>query len=171
VALLAPVADEMRPSMVRAFPQAMIGISAQGFMRRLNVGQEVHYRAWERAPEMLPHSAAVFFSDEDVEGHTVPWLSHCGPVLVRTQGQDGCELVHCGKHRRIPGFPSDEIDPTGAGDVFAAAFMIKLHDTKDPVAAARYANCVSSFSVAGYSTTTLPTAQQVDERLKTWTPS
>lgn len=171
IALLAPVADEVRPSMIRAFPQAMIGVSAQGFMRRLTVGQEVGFRPWDRAQEVLPHCAAAVFSDEDVRGHSVPWLNHCGAVLVQTLGADGCELIHCGKHRRVPGFPADETDPTGAGDVFAAAFMLKLRDSKDPVDAARYANCVASFSVAGPGASTLPTTHQVAERLATWKPS
>lgn len=165
LALLAPVADELRPSMTRAFPHAMVGVSAQGFMRRLDVGHEVRYRPWDRAMEVLPHVAAVFFSEEDTAGHTVPWLGYCGPVLVRTQGAQGCELIHCGKHRRVPGYPADEVDPTGAGDVFAAAYLLKLSESRDPVDAARYANCVASFSVTGMGVSALPNKQQVAARL------
>src|SRR5579883_1051027 len=165
LALLAPIADEMPPSMIRAFPQAMIGISAQGFMRRLSVGQEVQYRPWDRALEMLPHAAAVIFSAEDVHGHVVPWLSYCGPVLVITQGADGCELIHCSKHRRVPGFPAEAVDVTGAGDVFAAAFMLKLKESKDPLDAARYANCVASISVTAEGTRALPGKADIQRKL------
>jgi sugar/nucleoside kinase (ribokinase family) len=170
VALLAPVADEVRSGIVRSFADGIVGISAQGFMRRLALGQEVRFRPWERAQEALPHCGAVVFSEEDVHGHPVPWLNHCGPVLVMTRAEQGCELIHCGKHRRVAGFPMPETDPTGAGDVFAAAFMLKLRETRDPVDAARYANCVASFSVTGSGIDTLPTREEVQERLATWKP-
>jgi sugar/nucleoside kinase (ribokinase family) len=170
-ALLAPVADEVPVGMSRAFPQALVGVSPQGYMRRLVVGEEVRYKAWERALDVLPHTSAAIFSEEDVRGHSAGWLGYCGPVLVLTRGELGCDLIHCGKQRRVPGFPSPETDPTGAGDVFAAAFMLKLRETREPIEAARFANCVASFSVTGRGTEALPALEQVQERLSTWKPS
>jgi sugar/nucleoside kinase (ribokinase family) len=55
--------------------------------------------------------------------------------------------------------------------VFAAAFMLKLREAREPIEAARFANCVASFSVAGVGTAGLPTAEQVNHRLSTWKPS
>ena len=171
VVLLAPVADELPAAMFRAFPRSLLAVSPQGCMRRLAIGEEVHLKPWDRALEVLPQVAAAVFSEEDVGGHFAGWLRYCGPILAMTRGRAGCELIVCGKHRQVAGFPSDEIDPTGAGDVFAAAFMLKLREVREPIEAARFANCVASFSVAGRGTDTLPSPEQVHARLTSWTSS
>jgi 1D-myo-inositol 3-kinase len=171
LALLAPVAGEVSPAMAGMFPRALLGVSPQGWMRRLVIGEEVRYQAWRRALDVLPHAAAAIFSEEDVLGRSAGWLGCHGPVLVMTRGELGCDLIHAGKTRHVPGFPEVETDPTGAGDVFAAAFMLKLREAREPIEAARFANCVASFSVAGVGTAGLPTAEQVNHRLSTWKPS
>ncbi len=163
--LLAPIADEVSPAAVRLFARALTGVSPQGWMRQLAAGQEVRFKPWLRAEETLAQVATAIFSEEDVRGHSAPWLGYCGPVLVTTRGELGCDLVHCGKRRHVPGFPAAEVDPTGAGDVFAAAYMLRLRETRDPVASARFANCVASFSVAGPGVASLPALDQVQDRL------
>ena len=66
----------------------------------------------------------------------------------------------------MPGFPVAEVDPTGAGDVFAAAFLIRLQETQDPIAAARFANATASFCVQAPGVTGIPTRAMVEERLQ-----
>jgi sugar/nucleoside kinase (ribokinase family) len=41
----------------------------------------------------------------------------------------------------------EEVDATGAGDVFAAAFIVQYYANHDPVEAARFANQVAANSV------------------------
>jgi len=171
VVLLAPVAGEVPPSMVRMFPRSLLGISLQGYLRRCDADGAVSYQPWQHASEMLPYAAAVIFSDEDMHGHHTPWLRDRGPLIVETRGQLGCELTHHGKMRTVPGFPAAEADATGAGDVFAAAFLLELARVREPLQAARYANCVASFAVEGIGIDALPSASQVKERLESWTSS
>lgn len=165
VALLAPVADEVPADMARLFPRSLVGVCPQGWMRRLSTGQEVGYKTWDRAGDVLPHVAAVSFSEEDVRGHSASWLGYCGPVLIQTRGSQGCDLIHCGKRRSVAGFPVPEVDPTGAGDVFAAAFMLELREVREPLQAARFANAVASFSVTARGTDALPSLKDVRELL------
>ena len=40
------------------------------------------------------------------------------------------------------------VDSTGAGDIFAAAFLIHLRQTSDPLAAASFANQLAALSVS-----------------------
>ena len=166
LALLAPVAGEVPPALARAFPRALLGVAAQGWLRRLEVGHEVRPAPWEHAPEVLPYAAAVFASDEDLQGAAPGWLGVRGPVMVVTRGADGCELTHGGRTRHVPAFPATEIDATGAGDVFAAAFMLRLRESRDPLDAARYASCVASSAVAGVGAASLPSPDWVRERLE-----
>lgn len=164
--LLGPVAGEVPAAMARQFPHSLVGVSPQGYMRRWDTEGQIHYQPWERAAEVLDHVAAAIFSEEDMAGHGGAWLGHTGPVLVMTRGSLGCDVIQNGKRRTVPGFPADEVDPTGAGDVFAAAFMLKLREAKEPLAAARFANAVAAFSVQGQGTETLPELQQVLALLK-----
>jgi sugar/nucleoside kinase (ribokinase family) len=82
-----------------------------------------------------------------------------------TQGARGCTVFVNGEARQIPGFPAREVDPTGAGDVFAAAFLVRLSETHDPFQAARFANATASFCVEASGVTGIPTREQVQARL------
>jgi sugar/nucleoside kinase (ribokinase family) len=53
------------------------------------------------------------------------------------------------------------VDPTGAGDVFAAAFLVAYAEQRDPVAAARFANVTASFSIEGRGITSIPDRAKV----------
>ena len=57
-------------------------------------------------------------------------------------------------------------DPTGAGDVFAASFLLHYRQTGDPVTSLEFAHCVASFAVEAEGTLGIPTYAQVSERQK-----
>jgi sugar/nucleoside kinase (ribokinase family) len=86
--------------------------------------------------------------------------------MVVTQGPEGAILHWQSATRRFPAFPAQEVEPTGAGDVFAASFLLQYALAQDPYAATRYANCVASFVVEQRGTAGIPTPQQVGERMK-----
>jgi sugar/nucleoside kinase (ribokinase family) len=71
-------------------------------------------------------------------------------------------MVISGRFRRPP---YNELDPTGAGDVFAAAFFSRLHTTRDPWEAARFATHLSSFSVTRSGLASIPTPAEVEESM------
>jgi len=88
-------------------------------------------------------------------------------LLVATDGRHGATLFQHGTTERFPAFPASEVDPTGAGDVFAAAFLVHLYRHGDPRAAVQFANCVASFSVEREGITGIPTLAMVEERMGT----
>ncbi|HXH85026.1 MAG TPA: PfkB family carbohydrate kinase, partial [Candidatus Tectomicrobia bacterium] len=49
-----------------------------------------------------------------------------------------------------------EVDATGAGDVFAATFLVHYHREGDPWLAAEAAACAASLSVEGEGWSTVP---------------
>ena len=59
-----------------------------------------------------------------------------------------------------------EVDANGAGDVFAAAFLIRYHETGDARVAARFATVVASFHVEHVGMEGLPHRAQVEARLR-----
>lgn len=165
VALLAPVAGEVPLVMARAFPQALTAVLPQGWMRRWDVAGEVRSAPWERAAEVLANVTAAIFSEEDLGRSTPSWLGFRGPLLVLTRAAKGCSVLYRNLRRDVPGFPVQEVDPTGAGDVFAAAFMLSLRESRDPLAAARFANCAASFAVQASGAERFASTDQVDERI------
>jgi sugar/nucleoside kinase (ribokinase family) len=54
----------------------------------------------------------------------------------------------------------DEVDPTGAGDIFAAAFFARLYATRDPWEAARFAVQMSAISVTRPGIAGVPTHEE-----------
>ena len=63
-------------------------------------------------------------------------------------------------------FPETEVDPTGAGDTFASAFLIRLHETGDIDEAARFGAAAASLSISGIAAEAIPTRAQVEDRLR-----
>jgi sugar/nucleoside kinase (ribokinase family) len=66
-----------------------------------------------------------------------------------------------GDRRRLRAPQFTEIDATGAGDIFAAAFFIRLYTTRDPWEAARFATLIASHSVTRVGLDGIPTEQEI----------
>jgi sugar/nucleoside kinase (ribokinase family) len=88
------------------------------------------------------------------------------PMLVATDGRHGATLFQHGVTEQFSAYPAAEVDPTGAGDVFAAAFLFSLHRYGDPRKAIDFANCVASLSVEHADISGIPTLDRVVERIK-----
>lgn len=86
-------------------------------------------------------------------------------VLAVTEGAAGCVLYWHGDRRRINAPKIAEVDATGAGDIFAAAFFIRLYATRDPWEAARFATLLASHSVARAGLDGIPTEQEIQSCL------
>jgi sugar/nucleoside kinase (ribokinase family) len=63
-------------------------------------------------------------------------------------------------------FPEDEVDPTGAGDTFATAFLIRFHETGDPAEAARFGAAAASISVGGTGADAIATREEIVARMR-----
>ena len=57
------------------------------------------------------------------------------------------------------------MDPTGAGDVFAAAFLTRLSETGNLDLAARFAASAASISVSREGTLAIAERRQIEERM------
>jgi sugar/nucleoside kinase (ribokinase family) len=67
--------------------------------------------------------------------------------------------------QEVPGLPREETDPTGAGDVFAAALLVGYHETGDVAEAAAFAACAASCAVEGVGASSLGDRAEVTRRL------
>lgn len=61
-------------------------------------------------------------------------------VVCETAGKDGARVYRDGDTTRLPGVPTEEVDPTGAGDAFSGTFLASYIYGGDPLLAATEAN-------------------------------
>jgi sugar/nucleoside kinase (ribokinase family) len=172
VVLLGPVAGEIDASLAACFPHSLVGAGAQGWLREVDSEWRVRPlppERWDASP-ILRHARALFLSDEDVPPASAPaalrgWAAMV-EIVAFTRGYNGADVCRNGEWRHIEPFPAEAVDPTGAGDIFAAAFLIRLHETGDVWEATRFAGCAASFVVEGEGISAVPDGRQIEERLR-----
>ncbi len=73
-------------------------------------------------------------------------------IVVIKRGERGQLLFEAASQARweIPAYPSQLVDPTGAGDAFCGGFLVGLRRTYDPLLAALYGNISASLVVEGH---------------------
>lgn len=165
--LLAPIVDEVDPLLATAFPEAAVGAAAQGWLRDLGPEGEVTPRGWNPSPSLLGRLQALFLSNEDVRGQepfVSEWLQRV-PFGVLTAGERGALLFVNGERYEIRPRPARLVDATGAGDVFAAAFLARYRLHGDPWDAAEAATCAASLSVEGEGSTAVPDRAALESAL------
>ncbi len=161
---LGPVAQEVEPSMVRNFSASLVGVTPQGWLRQWDTRGEIHVAEWPEAAFVLGRAGATVMSIEDVgfSEERVAEMSSHAQVLAVTEAAEGVQLYWNGDVRRFPAPRVEELDATGAGDIFAAAFFIRLFTTRDPWEAARFATLLSAFSVQRPGLEGIPTPEEVN---------
>ena len=158
IVLLAPVLDEVDPLLVMSFPESTIAAAAQGWLRARDRDGSVTPRPWAPPNVLAGLLQAVFLSREDVAGQEerVVELYQRIPLGVVTADRDGALLFVNGERYEVRPRAALEVDATGAGDVFAAAFLVHYHRGADPWEAASAAACAGSLAVEGEGWSSLP---------------
>jgi len=160
---LAPVVHEIDPDLMVKFQRSFVGLSLQGWLREW----DEHGRV-SPAPGNVPLSAcstasAVVFSYEDVgqDSKAVQHYASQCPLLIATRGQEGADVFIHGEKTHIPTSPRKEVDPTGAGDIFAAAFFIHCHQHGNQLDAAHFATSIAALSVTRRGLDGVPTRKEL----------
>lgn len=164
---LAPVAGEVDPVLPGHFRPALSALTIQGWLRTWDESGRVSRCEWPEAGRALAKAGAVVFSVEDVAHNeeTIEQYAHATGLVAVTESQAGVRLFWHGDSRRFRAPRVQEVDPTGAGDVFAASFFVRLLNTRDPWEAARFANQVAALSVTRPGLSGVPTAAEVQRCL------
>lgn len=106
--------------------------------------------------------ARAFTGLEDAEA-ILDWCFDAGAhhVLLKL-GPQGVIVADRAKRSRVDGFRVEAVDATGAGDCFAGAFLARLAQGDDTLAAARYANAAAALTTTGYGAVApIPRPEQV----------
>jgi len=101
------------------------------------------------AERLLEVASLVLPSVGELEalGTSAVALARRGVLVCETDGSNGARLYQGDSMTMIPGIATQEIDPTGAGDVFSGTFLAVFMATADPVRAAQAANAAAATHV------------------------
>jgi len=168
VLLLGGVAGEIRGSAALGFEAEVVGANAQGWVRAFAPGGEVTPKQWERPDQSLAGVHALFLSEHDLPdaNRRAAELLARVPIVAVTRGWRGLWLHTRDGVREVPSLPRPEVDPTGAGDVFATSFLVRYHETGDALEAAGFAACAASCAVEGLGTSSLGDREEVGRRME-----
>lgn len=163
--LYVPVADELGGKGALSRPRgrgALAGAAPQGLIRRWDAGGQVSTHWAARALGRLAGLDFLSLSETELpEGMGLPV-----PLVAVTRGRHGAMLRRPGlPAARIPASPGVEVDPTGAGDVFAAALFIGLWNGAPAEDAARLAAAAAAISIESPGTEGIPTLEEAGARL------
>jgi hypothetical protein len=170
VVLLGPVFHEVDGSVAERF-HGVIGVCVQGYLRGVGADGRVEPQppdTWDAAP-LLRRARVLFLSEEDIAldaaGDILATWARAVPILVVTDGRHGARIHAEGIWRHVPAFTVRDVDPTGAGDAFAAGYLVALDEGADPWAAARFAAAAASFVVEAVGPVT-PARAAVERRVR-----
>ncbi len=158
------IADEVDYALLKAFPEALVGASIQGWLRQWDQNGKVSPKAMDW--EQLANIDVALMSKDDLIGFEefIPKIASLVDVLVITNGGEDTLIYHAEEIHSFPCFPVEEVDPTGAGDIFAVAFLIRFAQTSSIQKAVAYAHVAASFVVEGIGVS-LPSQNDIDQRL------
>ncbi len=164
-----PVLSEVDPAALRAaLRPRLTGLCAQGLVRVVGADGTVSQPPWEPSPTLLAAVDAVVLSEDDLrgQGDLLDRLVRAVGVVAFTHGARGCDIIVRGRTTRVGVFPVEEVDPTGAGDVFAAGFLFAMAQGAAPAEAARLGAAAASFVVEAPGGTALPRVRDAFARVE-----
>ncbi len=142
-------------------------VTASGPETQWDDEARVSTATWLNPDAALTRASAVVISREDVDGNDelIEHMAHQTRVLAVTEDSAGAVLFWNGDRRRFRAPEVHEVDATGAGDVFAAAFFVRLFTTRDPWEATRFATLIASHSVTRVGLDGIPTPHEIEESI------
>jgi sugar/nucleoside kinase (ribokinase family) len=161
---LCPLAQDVEAGVTALFPNSLLVTTPQGWLRQWDEHGVVSLGDWQGAAEILPQIQATVISIEDIEGNWAiaeHWAAQTS-ILIVTQDKEGCTVFYEGQRWSVPPRPATPTDPTGAGDVFAAAFFIRYHESDDLWQSAYFANVFASMAIERSGPQGIPTREEVE---------
>lgn len=164
----APLVGELSPDMVQKFPESTVMVTPQGWLRQWDKEGKVSFKRWFDA-DILNHVDIIVFSKPDV--HAAPEMEYEFASAVKhclvTDGSNGGIYYLDGEPTRFPPFLVQEVDPTGAGDVFAASLLSSLplldHNMHAAIRVAARLAAISVTHPGVYTFSSEEVAQAIDE--------
>lgn len=169
-----PIAHEISPKLVSFIAKenkgGVIVTTPQGWLRRWEKeGDQISQKSWDTAKEILSYTDILIISEEDINKNNsllnkYKTLIKSGGMVILTQGSKGATGYKKNEAIVQRAYPAKAIDPTGAGDIFAASFGIAWKETFSMEQSLIFANTAASFVIEGIGASNIPTRDQIQLR-------
>ena len=114
-------------------------------------------------------SRHLFGAKEGMEEEMAELIVNLGAgISIVTLGEKGSVVSSKNRTFRMPAFPSEVKDCTGAGDVYMAGFLVEYLRTKDVWESALFASATASIVIEGTGgvlAARMPTTSEVEKRI------
>jgi len=156
----------------------LLAVDPQGYIRRRVRGGWIRFARWNLARGLEGAADIIVTSKPELpflarargdEGKLRELLNSGADIVFMTRegGAREALLAFDGRVFRIPVVPPRRVmDPGGAGDVSAAAFVSEFMRTKEPVWSALFASSVASFIYEAFGAESAPDRRMAIERLR-----
>ncbi len=151
IVLLMPVFHDVEENVVSSFScsATLLGVTLQGWLRQLDI-------TVVRPPTQIPAGREwqgadfLFLSEEDIADPEAAeaWAQYV-PHVILTRGKRGATVWSSDRRIDLPAVKAPEVDPTGAGDIYATSFAVRYRETGDVAEAAGFAAAAAAISVGG----------------------
>jgi sugar/nucleoside kinase (ribokinase family) len=170
--LVGPLLQDIDLSILAAKRKGYLLLDVQGLLRHITPANQVIERMGPDAAMAIQHcdilklnarEAQIITSTNHVDT-ALKNLYRMGPnLIVITQGSKGAHIYDGERliHLSTPEVPV--VDSTGAGDIFAAAFLRQYLDSLDPVIAGQSAVIAAALSTRGFGASAIPSQQEIGE--------
>jgi sugar/nucleoside kinase (ribokinase family) len=145
----------------------LVGLTPQGLVRAWDAHGNIARVALEPAQLPARCDAVVFSAGERESCEALLPKSPRGPVVAVTAGPLPTTILQGDRAplKAAPAAIAHPCDDLGAGDVFAAAFFVALHEGRPPVAAAAYGNAAAAVRIAGAGPNAIGDRAAIEARL------
>ncbi len=160
---LAPVANEVDQGILDFFPNSLKCLTPQGWLRKRGENNRIETRKWEERDQTLASADIAVLSLEDVQGdeNLIAEIASILPVLAVTENEKGARIYWHNDARYFKAPEVKYLSDTGAGDIFAAAFFYRYHQTHNPWEAGRFAVQLASCSVTRAGLESIPKNDEI----------
>jgi pfkB family carbohydrate kinase len=168
VLMVAPAFNELRRMPPVKAP--LVAVALQGLLRAVDAGHHVYPDAdpWGRIRRFLAPGRFTFLSEEDTPtaDSLAAEIASSGATCILTRAERGATLFRSHIKRQFTAIPAQAQAPTGAGDCFATAFIIRFAECGDIETAMRFATAAGSAAVDIAGPGNVPTRDEVEARLR-----
>lgn len=144
---IAPIIHELDLSIQQVIPEdSFCLVTPQGWLRDIS-GEKVINKYIDLR---IFKNRIIIISQDDIDltlGESLEISEHCR-LLIITRASKGASLFINGEVIHYDAIKVKEIDPTGAGDIFAAAFTIEYYRTGNADKAIKFAIELAGVSVS-----------------------
>jgi sugar/nucleoside kinase (ribokinase family) len=161
---IAPLNQEVRPSLISRIQSDGIFLTPQGWLREWDEQGRIQTSDWPDSAYVLSNATGAVISAEDLEHSEsrIEEMASASRLLVITEGKAGARVFFQGEVRHFNPPEVNPIDTTGAGDIFATVFFIHFFRTQDPWEAGHLATTLAAQSTLRRGIQGIPTRQEIE---------